>query len=99
MFKKLGKKLFGGASATSVDGFFLRVRCNACDEEFNLFINKSNDLAQNFTEGGGVTYFLQKEIIGARCKNLIHVRMEFDGGKKLISRQIENGAFIDDQES
>jgi len=99
MFKKLGKKLFGGANAPSVDGFFLHVRCDACGEEFNLFINKSTDLAQDFTEGGGVTYFLGKEIIGARCKNLIHVRMEFDGSKKLISRQIENGAFIDDQQS
>ncbi len=99
MFKKLGKRLFGGERASSADGFFLRVRCDACGETFNLFVSKTTDLAQDFTEGGGVTYFLQKEIIGARCKNLIHVRMEFDGGKKLISRQIENGAFIDDQES
>ena len=99
MFKKLGKRLFGGNQASSADGFFLRVRCDACGETFNLFINKSTDLAQDFTEGGGVTYFLQKEIIGARCKNLIHVRMEFDAAKKFISRQIENGAFIDDEES
>jgi hypothetical protein len=95
MLKKLGKKLFGGDRASLADGFFLRVRCDACGEIFNLFINKSTDLAQDFTEGGGVKYFLNKEIIGARCKNLIQVRMEFDGAKKLLSRQIENGTFVD----
>jgi hypothetical protein len=99
MFKKLGKKLFGGDRASSAEGFFLRVRCNACGETFNLFINKSTDLAQDFTEAGGVRYFLQKEIIGARCKNLIHVRMDFDAAKKLIAKRIENGTFIDDEES
>jgi hypothetical protein len=96
MLKKLVKKLFGEAPAPSPEGFFLKVRCNDCGEEFHLFINKSTDLAQNFGAEGGVTYFLDKEIIGGRCKNLIHVRMEFDGNRNLISREIKNGAFIDD---
>lgn len=97
MLKKLAKKLFGGGSPQSPEGFFLNVRCNACGEVFRLFLNKSTDLAQNFLEGGGVTYFLDKEIIGGRCKNLIRVRMEFDGAQNLISRGIENGEFIDEQ--
>jgi hypothetical protein len=89
MLKGLGKKLFGSR------GFFLNVRCKACGEVFNLFIDKSTDLAQNFDERGGVTYFLNKEIIGSRCRDLIYVRMEFEGNKNLVSREIENGEFID----
>lgn len=96
MFKKFAKRLFGGSPSPSPEGFFLNVRCSACGEVFNLFINKSTDIAQNFVEGGGVTYFLNKEIIGGRCKNVIQVRMEFDGNKNLKSREIENGEFIDE---
>ena len=98
MLKKLAKKLFGETpSVQSSEGFFLNVRCNSCGEVFNLFINKSTDLAQNFDERGGVTYSLNKEIIGSRCRNLIYVKMEFDRGKTLVSRDIENGEFIEEE--
>jgi len=95
MLKKITKILFGGGPSPSSEGFFLKVRCNGCGEEFTLFINKSTDLAQHFDQGGGVTYFLNKEIIGGRCKNRIQVRMRFDGARKLLSREIENGEFIE----
>ena len=39
---------------------------------------------------------LQKEIFGVGCKNRIRVKMQFDSGKNLKSRQIENGEFIED---
>jgi hypothetical protein len=96
VFKRLKKRLSGGVSSRSTEGFFLRVRCSACGEVFNLFINKSTDLSQRFLEGGGVSYFLSKEIIGGYCRNTIRVRMEFDGSKRLLSREIENGEFIDE---
>ena len=94
MFKILARKLFGGSSSVeSKHGFFLNVRCGACGEVFNLFINKSTDLIQNFDEKANLTYSLNKEIIGGTCRNLIHVKMEFDETKNLVSREIENGEF------
>ena len=96
MLKKLTKRLFGSGYASSGEGFFLNVRCGVCGEVFNLFINKSTDIAQNFLEDGGVTYLLNKEIIGGRCPNRIRVRMEFDGARNLVSREIENGEFVDE---
>ena len=42
-----------------------------------------------------VTYALKKEVYGVGCKNRIYVNMKFDGGKKLISREIENGEYIE----
>lgn len=97
MFKKLSGKLFGKKVVKSTsDGFFLNVRCLDCKEQFNLFINKSWDLMQNFEEDGSVTYCLKKEIFGIGCTTRIHVNMQFDGRKNLISRQIENGEFIDE---
>ena len=100
MFKKLADKLFGkGTSAPSSDGFFLNVRCSECDEQFNLFINKSYELMQNFEKDGSVTYFLKKEIYGVGCKNRIYVNMIFDGSKKLVSKEIENGEYIENETS
>ena len=100
MFKKLAEKLFGrGNSEPSTDGFFLNVRCSECAEQFNLFINKSYELMQNFATDGSVNYTLKKEIYGVGCKNRIYVNMKFDGGKKLLSREIKNGEYIEEKTS
>lgn len=97
MFKKLAGKIFGkDNSQTSSDGFFLNVRCSECDDKFHLFIHKSWELSQNFEEDGSVTYFLKKKIFGVGCPNQIFVDMKFDSNKSLISKQIENGEFLDD---
>ena len=97
MFKKLAETLFGkGTSEPSTDGFFLNVRCSECGEQFNLFINKSHELMQNFDTDGRVTYTLKKEVYGVGCKNRIYVNMKFDGSKKLVSKEIENGEYIEE---
>ena len=96
MLKKLKKLFGGGLSIPSQNGFFLKIRCKECDETFNLFINKSTDLMQDFDEDGNATYTLNKEIIGSRCRNLIHVHMTFDGSKKMLSKSIEKGEFIEE---
>ena len=97
MFKKLAQKIFGNAnSSASSDGFFLDVRCSECDDKFRLFIHKSWELSQNFEEDGSVTYFLKKKIFGVGCPNQIYVDMKFDSDKNLISRQIENGEFLEE---
>ena len=97
MLKKLADKIFGKrTSEPAPDGFFLNVRCGECGEQFNLFINKSYELMQNFEVDGGVTYSLKKEIYGVGCKNRIFVNMKFDGRKKLISKEIENGEYLEE---
>jgi hypothetical protein len=97
MLKKIIKTLFGGGPASrGTDGFFLQVRCDQCAEAFRLFVNKSTDLAQEFDENENIYYKLKKEIIGASCRNRIQVEMIFDGTKNLVSKQIENGSYIDE---
>jgi hypothetical protein len=98
MFKKLTDMLLGKISSKPTsDGFFLKVRCGECGERFNLFINKSWELMQNFEENGSVTYSLKKEVFGVGCKNRVHVEMNFDSEKNLISKQISNGSYIEDE--
>ena len=61
---------------------------------FKKYFFKKNT---NFEENGGVTYSLQKEIFGVGCPNKILVKMQFDSGKNLKSRKIENGEFIEEE--
>ena len=89
------KNIRRGGAGVSSGGFFLNVRCSQCKEAFHLFVNTATDLAQDFSEDGKLTYFLNKEIIGSNCRSLIRVHMKFGGTKKLVSRKIENGEFID----
>ncbi len=97
VFKKLAAKLFRKARVEpSTDGFFLNVRCRNCGEQFNLFINKSYELMQNFESDGSVTYTLKKEIYGVGCGNRIFVVMNFDSRKKLVAKEIKNGEFLED---
>jgi hypothetical protein len=95
MFKKIAKKLFSKDDTRTEEGFFLNVRCSNCGEEFNLFINKSWELIQNFQADGSVSYALRKEIFGVGCNRRIKVEMDFDSAKNLLSRRIEDGVFID----
>jgi hypothetical protein len=97
MFKKLAGKLRRkGKSEPPSEGFFLNVRCSECGEQFNLFINKSYELMQNFETDGSITYALKKEVYGVGCNNRIYVNMKFDGRKRLVSKKIENGAYIEE---
>jgi hypothetical protein len=98
MFKKLSEKLLGKrTSVPSSEGFFLNVRCSECGEQFRLFINKSYELMQNFETDGRITYALKKEVYGVGCNNRIYVNIKFDGSKKLVSREIENGEYIEEE--
>ncbi len=96
MLKKLKQFFTSSGSSSSGNGFFLKARCGKCEEEFNLYIDKTASLAQNYDESSKGGYFLNKEIIGARCPNRMQVRMDFDNNRKLRSRTIENGEFIED---
>ena len=98
MLKKLAGMLFGkDKSEPERDGFFLQVRCSECGERFSLFINKSYELMQNFEADGRVTYTLKKMVYGVGCSNRIHVSMRFDGQKNLVSKDIENGEYIEEE--
>jgi hypothetical protein len=97
MLKNLFKKLLTSPPASNQpsDGFFLNVRCSVCGETFKLYVYKSYDLFPTYHPDGAVTYMLKKEIIGAACKNRVTVTMQFDGSRKMLSREIQNGEFLD----
>lgn len=73
------------------------VRCNRCGEEIIVRARKDSDISR-VSEGesqAGAEYFLRKEILGAKCNNLIYIEVSFGPGFNIISKEISGGKFVE----
>jgi hypothetical protein len=95
-------RLFGGGPASHAavvgDRFFLDIECEQCSERFHLHINRATDCLQVFDEPG-VAWRLQREIVGARCRTSIQVRIDLGPGGQLVHREILHGRFLAPEEA
>ena len=91
------RRLFGGTSPSSTpslgDHFFLDLECERCGERFHLHINRATDCLQVFDEAG-VAWRLQREVVGARCRATLQVRIDIGPGGLIVHREITGGRFL-----
>jgi hypothetical protein len=96
------RRLLGGAPATPSptigDRFFLDVECERCGERFHLHINRATDCLQVFDEPG-VVWRLQREIVGARCRTSLQVRIDIGPSGQVVQRDIVFGRFLTPEET
>jgi hypothetical protein len=98
---KFLKKLFSGLSGgASEDTFSFYLECAKCGEKIEVRINRRADLASEYRDMGesGPAYILRKEVLGNNCPNIIEVSMEFDRGRKVTSRDVRGGKFVEVEE-
>lgn len=90
------RRLFGGGnSAPNDNAIHLYVRCNHCGSPVHVRIDPRNDLMIEYGEEDDATgYRLVKEIMDSRCFRLMRAEIEYDRGRREVSRQIEGGTFI-----
>jgi hypothetical protein len=102
IMRGLLRRLFGGAPATPTatigDRFFLDVECERCGERFHLHINRATDCLQIFDEAG-VAWRLQREIVGARCRTSLQVRLDIGPTGQVVRRDIMYGRFLTPEET
>jgi hypothetical protein len=95
------KKLFSGGPKAPKDetseALFIYSECEKCQEKFRNRIDKQHDLLQNYADTGPA-YTAHKELIGARCRNIMIVDLEFDAQRRLQRKTIQNGRFITREE-
>ena len=95
------KKLFSGGPKVPKDetseAVFIYSQCEKCQEKFRNRIDKRHDLLHNYADTGPA-YTTHKEIIGAYCRNVIIVDLEFDAQRRLQGKSIQNGTFITREE-
>jgi len=95
------KKLFSGGTKAPKDEtsreVFIYSQCDKCQEKFRNRIDKNYNLLQNYADTGPA-YTVHKELIGAYCRNVIVLDLEFDTQRRLQRKSIQNGKFITREE-
>ena len=77
---------------------WLRVRCDRCGEIIESRVNLYNDLSAEH-DGSEITHRLRKVLIGSgHCYQQVEVEMTFDAQRRVLTRQIRGGTFVEDEE-
>jgi hypothetical protein len=81
--------------------FWIHVRCKRCGEEIHARVDLWNELSLADSESSdespaNTTYTCRKVVMGnGRCFQLIEVRLTFNNTRKIQTRHIMGGEFID----
>ena len=93
------RRLFGGGEpGQEKDVLHLYIKCNRCGSGVHVRVNLNNDLAADYGDTDAEGYALHKEVMDDRCFRLIQVEIQFDARRRELSRQIEGGTFISEEE-
>jgi len=97
------KKIAAALSPQGADErgvLWVYVRCDKCGETIKTRLDLRHDLTPNYSAEGRVTdYVVRKVLIGSqRCFEPIEVKLTFDPQRRLMSREIAGGQFINKEE-
>ena len=90
------RRLFGGSGSPAIDNaIHLYVRCNRCSAPVHVRVDPRNDLVIEYGDDEDASgYRLIKEIMDSRCFRIMRAEIEYDRGRRELSRQIEGGTFV-----
>ena len=94
-------RLLSGSDDGEPDIYETSVRCSRCGEEIRVRVNLRRELTPRY-EGGKQTYYVRKGVMGSgenRCFQTIEVRLTFDAQKRLISREVSGGDFVEQDDA
>lgn len=93
--------LFKGGSTDAEDGgYYYFVRCSKCGEAIRVRVDRANDLAQEFEDGGDHPsgYAATKGVVGKRCFRTMSLTIRYDRGRRETSRSVDGAEFISREE-
>lgn len=90
----------GGSSRPTDNANYYYVKCSRCEEKIRVRIDKGNDLAQEYEDGGDNPsgYTATKGIVGKKCFRVLNLSVKFDRNRRESSRSVEGGEFITEEE-
>ena len=95
LLDRLRELVGGGGRPRDPNGIYFYVRCGRCGEMLEVRADKRFDLVRDYEKGG---YVLHKEMLGSQCFSLMHATVRFDQNKHIISREVEGGELISEEE-
>jgi hypothetical protein len=75
------------------DGIRFYVQCDKCGEKIAIRIDKRYDLTRDPSSRTKV-FSVRKEILGSKCRNLMHADIQISTGGKLLAAAVEGGQQI-----
>ncbi len=98
------RKIFGGGKPRErgdPNAIYFYVRCKKCGEKIRLRVDKRYDLMRDYDRGpgdAGSGYILQRDVMGNKCFQLMHMEVFLDNGYRVLSQDITGGEFITREE-
>lgn len=94
------KRLFGGGGEQTAQdkALHLYIKCQRCGAPVHVRVNLERDLAADYGDTAAEGYEYNKEVMDDRCFRLMRAHLQFDSRRKELSRQIEGGTFISQEE-
>jgi hypothetical protein len=93
------RRLFGGDAPPGDSAIHLYVRCDRCNAPVHVRVDPRNDLVIEYGDDDDASgYRLIKEIMDSRCFRLMRAEIEYDRGRRELSRTLEGGTFITKEE-
>lgn len=92
------KKLFSLSSnkESFTNSFIVTVKCKKCGEIIDVRIRPREEANPEYGDMDQIAkYDLYKDILGTKCPNLMRLHIEFSPSWSIISKEIENGEFIE----
>ena len=98
LFDKISE-YFRSSNAVDEDGYLIYVRCNRCNEPLRIRVNLRHDLSIDYDAPKDQSYFCRKILVGSSgCFERIEIELTFNHKKKLVTRDISGGTFINKEE-
>lgn len=96
MLKKI-LSYFTGSRTTEADLYPIVVKCRRCGEIIRARVNLNNDLSVEYNQAGSPReYICRKVLMGeARCYQQVEVRLVFDPSRRLKSKEVAGGDFVE----
>lgn len=95
------KGIFGGKGGGGSDpsGRYFYIRCNACGEAIRVRVSMTHDLSQEFDGGDNPSgYIVNKDVMGSACFKVMHLTVQFDGGRRVTEQKVTEATLISREE-
>jgi hypothetical protein len=100
VFRALRELFKGGPKDSDDGGMYYYVRCTKCAEAIRVRVDRGNDLAQEFEDGGDHPsgYVATKGVVGKKCFRTMSLTIKYDRGRREVSRSLDGAEFITKEE-
>lgn len=79
------------------DIYWIFIRCSKCGQKIRVCVHPKTDLIRGYSDEEPA-YCLRKEALDERCFRIITVQINYDENLNELSRQIQGGEFITEEE-